>query len=246
MDVKLVVDVPASGTWNMALDEALLEWGGQSQEVCLRFYQWSSPTLSLGYFQQRASRIQHAASSTLDVVRRASGGGAIIHDRELTYSLVFPVANRFGPRVQVAVRIVHESLVAVLGRLGISARLCDTPSARRQQDQPFLCFQRRAAEDVLVGQNKVAGSAQRRHRGAVLQHGSILLHRSEFASELPGIAQLAEMDVSLDGIRSALTEELARQWDCRFAAWRPPREFKERARWWQANRFAQDTWNAKR
>jgi lipoate-protein ligase A len=200
----------------------------------------------LGYFQKIASRTSHVASSTLDMVRRVSGGGAIIHDRELTYSLVFPVANRFGPQAQAAVRIFHESLITVLSRRGISARLCGLSDSRSQQPQPFLCFQRRAPEDVLIGQNKVAGSAQRRLRGAVLQHGSILLQQSDYARELPGITQIAGIDISPDWIHSALTEELSRQWNCRFVAWRLPREVRERARWWQANRFARDAWNAKR
>ena len=89
----LIVDAPADGAWNMAADEALLHTVSNTETPVLRFYQWQSPTLSLGYFQSYADRNQHAASLEADVVRRLSGGGAILHDQELTYSLVLPGSN---------------------------------------------------------------------------------------------------------------------------------------------------------
>ena len=76
---RLIVDPPASGAWNMAVDEALLESVADGGPATLRFYQWSEPTLSLGYFQPYADREQHEASRELTVVRRSTGGGALIH-----------------------------------------------------------------------------------------------------------------------------------------------------------------------
>src|SRR5690242_1143259 len=86
-EIRLILDPPAPGSWNMAVDEALLETAADAGIATLRFYQWNEPTLSLGYFQAAAERNQHSMSSGCPLVRRASGGGAILHDRELTYSI---------------------------------------------------------------------------------------------------------------------------------------------------------------
>src|SRR5262245_10595361 len=90
---RLVVDPPASGVWNMAVDEALIDDVADGGLATLRFYQWNEPTLSLGYFQPYAARMGHAASASAAVVRRLSGGGALLHDRELTYALALPAAH---------------------------------------------------------------------------------------------------------------------------------------------------------
>ena len=78
---RLIIDDAADGSWNMACDEAMLMSTGRSGQRCLRFYGWSRPTLSLGYFQKQAAREGHAPSRGCDLVRRATGGGAILHDR---------------------------------------------------------------------------------------------------------------------------------------------------------------------
>ena len=88
MDARLITTEPASGAWNMGFDEAMLAWAGETGGTWLRFYQWTPATLSLGYFQSVRSREQHLESRELPVVRRASGGGAIVHHHELTYSFV--------------------------------------------------------------------------------------------------------------------------------------------------------------
>src|SRR6188474_2624923 len=88
--LRLIVDPPASGAWNMAVDEALLETAAISGLATLRFYTWQEPTLSLGYFQSAVDRDHHPDGRDCPLVRRASGGGAIIHDRELTYSIALP------------------------------------------------------------------------------------------------------------------------------------------------------------
>lgn len=186
------VDPPAHGAWNMAADEALLEWAAQTGSCAWRFYRWIEPTLSLGYFQRYEDRLSHAPSLRCPAVRRASGGGAIVHDAELTYSCVWPAGHRLAAGRMRLYEAVHSSLVDVLAGYGIQAALCRADDARTGAtgSQPFLCFQRRAPGDVLVGPVKIAGSAQRRLRGAVLQHGSVLLARSPAAPELDGLAEL--------------------------------------------------------
>jgi lipoyl(octanoyl) transferase len=105
----------------------------------------------------------------------------------LTYSIAVPRQHPLGRRAADLYRIVHEAIVEVLTQLRVAARLHEGGPTN---EEPFLCFMRRCIGDVMIDQWKVAGSAQRRHRAAVLQHGSILLDRSAMAPELPGINDL--------------------------------------------------------
>lgn len=196
---QLLLDPPASGAWNMAVDEVLLEAAAAEGQCTLRFYGWEEPTLSLGYFQTYADRWQHEASTRSAVVRRNTGGGAIMHDLELTYSFAVPDRHPLAIDRLGFYHAVHTTLIEVLAEWGIVATMfAQPPSApatppqpsEGKMKQPFLCFQRRSPGDVLVGKVKVAGSAQRRCRGAVLQHGSVLLARSSAAPELDGLKEL--------------------------------------------------------
>ncbi len=188
----------------MAVDEWLMEWSGTTGGCGWRLYGWQEPTLSLGYFQAYEDRRKHPASLDCPAVRRPSGGGAIVHDAELTYSVVVPRGHPLALRRRVLYDAVHATLVEVLGRRGIAACLCGGSGRTRLGRQPFLCFLRRAPADVLVGSAKIAGSAQRRSAGAVLQHGSVLLARSPAAPELGGLNDLAKGPI--------LQRELAEPW----------------------------------
>jgi lipoate-protein ligase A len=186
---RLLIHGPSAGAWNMAVDQALLETADAERIATLRFYEWVEPTLSLGYFQPAADRHQHLASLECPLVRRSSGGGAILHDRELTYSFTMPIERQSAADAARLSMSIHESLTTALERLGISAQLCQN-TGPRNAEQPFLCFARRAVGDLLVNDCKIAGSAQRRRRGAIVQHGSVLLASSSFAPELPGLLEL--------------------------------------------------------
>jgi lipoate-protein ligase A len=186
-ECRIIVDPPRDGTWNMAVDEVLLDRAAVEHRPQVRLYAWHTETLSLGYFQRVADRASHQSSSGCPLVRRCSGGGAIIHDREITYSLALPGRSQLNAAV--LYRRVHSALVDMLARIGIAAALAESPDGDGAA-APWLCFQRRAVGDVLIDGHKVVGSAQRRARGAVLQHGSILLAASPAAPELPGINDL--------------------------------------------------------
>ncbi|MBN2291667.1 MAG: lipoate--protein ligase family protein [Pirellulales bacterium] len=244
---RLLIDPPASGDWNMAVDEVLLHGANQGGGCTWRFYQWSQPTLSVGYFQNMQDRVQHPGSRDCPVVRRVSGGGAIIHDRELTYSLVVPTdhALSFGRRR--LYDVVHESLIETLGGFGIEASLFEQPDDETTNPSavcgcPYLCFQRRSPGDVLVEGHKVAGSAQRRLGGAVLQHGSVLLDRSAAATELPGLNQFAGSEISVKLLIDAWRERIERGLDFIFT----PDEFKAdelaEAERVAAKKYGSDSW----
>jgi len=214
--LRLLIDGAAGGAWNMAADAALLVAVAESGECALRFYGWAPATVSLGYFQPYADRERHAPSLACPVVRRSTGGGAIVHDRELTYSLALPLEHPLGQRAELLYDAVHDALIELLAAQGIQLTRCPGPSAGKQTPksaQPFLCFQRRACGDVLLGNFKVCGSAQRRGRGAVLQHGSLLLATSPWATELPGLRELTGIDLDPTATAKAWATALAARLD---------------------------------
>lgn len=241
---RLMLDKPAVGSWNMAVDEALLRSAADDHGLTLRVYRWEPATLSLGYFQSFEARHTHPFSQACPVVRRATGGGAIVHDQEITYSLSAAVSNRWSSRVSEWYDLIHNAWITTLAHYGIHAQRCPATDAERESQ--FLCFQRRAAGDLLLDGHKIGGSAQRRHRDAVLQHGSLLLSRSAAAPELPGIAQLAGKPLPeaswLDLWITELGNRLGVQWERTGLTGREA----ELARELQASKFAGSGWTLKR
>jgi lipoyl(octanoyl) transferase len=201
---RLVIEPePQSGVRNMAIDEALLEAALERHECTVRWYRWETATVSLGYFQNSDAAAAIPGLDGLPVVRRLTGGGAILHHHEWTYSCAVPAGH---PLAQTPLRIyelVHERIIAALAGLGItSAALRGTSLPSREGE--FLCFGRGDPRDIVLGGHKIVGSAQRRRRGAVLQHGSLLLRRSEYARQFPGVLDLATgIDIDGDFIRAS-------------------------------------------
>ncbi|MEW4570068.1 lipoate--protein ligase [Tautonia sp. JC769] len=192
MQCRVLPHEAGDGPWNMAVDHWMLDSVlADPGTAMLRTYEWSVPTLSLGYFQHRAEADADPRWQDAARVRRATGGGAIWHDRELTYALVLPADHPLTRRSKDLYRAVHQAIVGVLAERGIHARRRGESEARVGRDRPLLCFLDRDAEDLVVGGSKVLGSAQRRRSGALLQHGSLLLETSGRTPELPGLADLA-------------------------------------------------------
>lgn len=188
----------------MAVDECLLHRAAEQGEAVLRFYRWTPATLSLGYFQRAAERDTHAASRSCPLVRRSSGGGAILHDHELTYSLSLPTSHPLAADAETLYRRTHGMLVETLAEFGIRAVLNERTLVPLG-GEPFLCFQRRSVGDVLVDGHKICGSAQRRRKGAMLQHGSILVAQSDYAPELPGLVELSgRRALAMDELQQSL------------------------------------------
>ena len=202
----------------MSVDQTLLHSAENDGQISLRFYEWSSPTVSLGYFQSYARRETHLTSLDCPLIRRASGGGAIVHHHELTYSLCLPSSNRWSSNnsdlYELLHRIVIQQINAALTKgdseagLGEIAELypdfadrvgagneslsADAPAETQtaKTERPFLCFLRRTDGDIVIGESKVVGSAQHRLKKSLIQHGSILIRRSPQAPELAGINDL--------------------------------------------------------
>ncbi len=234
--IRLLTFAAADGATNMAADEAMLESAAERGVASLRFYTWSEPTLSLGYFQPAA--VVQAVPGKLPWVRRSTGGDAIVHHRELTYSFALPGSKEWRSPEPWTCRF-HHLLRDGLAECGIESRavLC----GEEQRLGEVLCFLHQTAGDLLIRGSKVAGSAQRKRKGALLQHGSLLLARSEFAPMLPGINDFAEREAF---IPERLAEQLAKSFDVQPGEWTA--EERERTTAIRAEKYANPEWNAKR
>lgn len=174
MKCRLLVTESLEGATHMALDEAILLLGHLSPT--LRFYSWSPPCLSLGYSQEVGRDVDLEACRRLGIalVRRPTGGGAILHHRELTYSLVAPEAHpAISGSIVESYRKVSQGLMAGLAHLGLSPQMA--PAAGAGAARSAACFDSASAGEVTVEGRKLAGSAQCRRKGKILQQGSLLL-----------------------------------------------------------------------
>lgn len=188
-----MVTPPFHGTLNMAVDVAI---GELLDDVVLRFYSWSRPTLSLGR-HQRIDDVdwEFVERSGFDVVRRPSGGRAVLHWDELTYSVVVPSTSEFfGKSVLTLYLWISEHIVSGLGALGFPVVL----SKNHSRNNSELCFKVPSAYEVLLNGSKVVGSAQMRTQKYALQHGSIVLVPHEEVREC--FKSTKNLDVKLTGL----------------------------------------------
>lgn len=203
----LIEPGPHTGAWNMAVDELLLESALADGSGCVRIYRWSTATLSLGYFQKTVPADIDLRFRDLPQVRRLSGGGAILHHHELTYSCVVPPTHAAAADPVSLYDAIHLRIIECLAGFGF--RLVLRGASEPPRDDAFLCFGRANPHDVVLAGQKVLGSAQRRRRGAVLQHGSLVLQTSEYAPEFPGLFDLAGQTASPEALCVALAPALA-------------------------------------
>jgi len=162
-------DTPRSAAMNMALDEIFWQ---RATLPRLRFYQWDHPALSFGYFGRYSDVVEFEPQREL--VRRCTGGGIVLHGADLTYALVVPANAPLSGNSSITVyRVVHEAIKNALDELGIAAALVEANAPKKSADFTSACFANPVAADVLVGEEKIAGAAQRRSRRGLLQQGSI-------------------------------------------------------------------------
>lgn len=178
LEGRLLLSGPGSAARNMAVDEAVaVHVGRGAAPPTLRFYGWQPRAVSLGFFQPwRHLDADACRRLGLDWVRRPSGGRAVLHAREVTYSLALP-AGALPGGVSAVYQQVSRGLLAGLKALGAPADL--VPAARPAPGAPrgggVLCFASHARHEVAVDGRKILGSAQWRSGGAILQHGSLPL-----------------------------------------------------------------------
>ena len=161
---------------NMAIDELLLHWHGEGKiPPTLRFYQWSAPSLSVGRFQKVEKTIDFKGVEKYNCqfVRRLTGGSAVLHDDELTYSLVVSEQHPAIPKsVREAYYILSKGVLEGYKNLGIHADYA-IPAEKSGLDRTAVCFEKIAHYEMIVEGKKISGNAQTRMNGVLLQHGSI-------------------------------------------------------------------------
>lgn len=177
---RLLCTPPSRGAWNMAVDEAILESvGRRAVPPTLRLYAWDPPCLSLGFAQPTADVDQAALQrSGWELVRRPTGGRAILHTDELTYSVTAPLDEpRVAGGVLESYQRLSQALMNALVRLGLPAR-AEKEHALAQDTSPTgpVCFEVPSNYEITVAGKKLVGSAQSRKKDGVLQHGSLPLY----------------------------------------------------------------------
>lgn len=207
-----------------------------------RCYVWSQATVSLGYFQPVDNLTPRLCA--LPRVRRATGGKTLVHHHELTYALALP-ASFVGPRLQDWLARFHANvLLPALKQLGVCASL--SLAQRPDVAEGMLCFEQWSPGDLLCAGHKIAGSAQRKHHGCVLQHGSLLLAKSAHAPQLLGVQDLDGVEILPKEAAAAVVNMLrqATNWEIKEEQWSEgERSSIETLR---RNKYESPEWNEKR
>jgi lipoate-protein ligase A len=262
---RLIDSGPGSGPWNLALDEAIFRsvQRGQSPPT-LRLYRWSEPSLSIGYAQDRDRDVDRAACRArgIEVIRRVTGGRAVLHAAEVTYSLSAPCGlPGFGAGLDEAYRRIAAGLVAALRLLGLeSAAPVPAPGRSSRPSRHPGCFATASGHEVAIAGRKLIGSAQRRSGEAFLQHGSILLegHGALLAQllrglpapaggeRMAGLAEFVRPAPTPDALGAAVAAGCASAWGVRFLPGEPGGMEVREARALEASRYRSEDWNAGR
>jgi lipoate-protein ligase A len=216
------MDPPSHAGYNMAVDEVLADACRRGLiGPTLRVYGWDRPSISLGYFQRPEAVVdlERCRAAGVPVVRRTTGGRAVYHHREVTYSLVAPIPHpSFASSIRGTYEVVARALASGLTALGLRVELHPRdPERPRRGTKTPLCFDSTSRSELTVHGKKVVGSAQRRWPTAFLQHGSILLayDASDAESWFRGHAVSPESIVGLDAVHGEIASEHVRRAVCR-------------------------------
>ncbi len=205
MTWRLIVHGGAGGAWNMAVDEAIAAAHGAGMvPPTLRLYEWNPPAVSIGYFQDMRREIDTEACAGLGIewVRRPTGGRAVLHEDEVTYSVAISESMLPGSVLETYLYL-GRGLVAALRQLGVPAELVERPPAGAR-GMSAACFDSPSWYEMTCLGRKVVGSAQTRRNGVILQHGSIPLVMD------PGRA-VSVLKVPSDDARRRLQNSLGRK-----------------------------------
>lgn len=193
----------ADGTRHMACDEALLAHADMST---LRTYTWDRDCCSLGYFQNHSS-VRQSFNQDLQLVRRITGGGAILHSNEVTYCLIAKRGSEVPQRSADIFTLLHGAIVAELQNHGVDVSLNPKQRGDKHYDQDVRCFASPAVNDIMQGQAKMLGSAARSFQDRVLVHGSLKLSSNPWDAEQVvgcGLDEQSAIQVLTTAISTAL------------------------------------------
>ncbi len=263
---------PCSPSYNMALDEALLDWHSEGLiPPIVRFYEWNPATLSIGYFQSVEKEIDMDAVKRLGLgfVRRPTGGRGVLHEHELTYSVIVTESYPNMPAtVTEAYRVISEGLLIGFQNLGLDAYFSvpDTEEKREDLKKPksAVCFDTPSWYELVVEGRKVAGSAQTRQKGVILQHGAILLDLDEdkliqtfkfpsvevrekvkgsLSKKAVSINKISQKPVTIDECKIAFKKGFEEALQIELVEYNLTEEQKRYVKELEANRYASEEWN---
>ncbi|RBW70589.1 lipoate--protein ligase family protein [Bacillus taeanensis] len=264
-----------SPAYNMALDEALLDWHSKGEILpTIRFYGWNPATLSVGYFQKVEKEIdlEEVRKNEFGLVRRPTGGRAVLHDQELTYSVIVSEDHPEMPRtVTEAYRVISEGILEGFRLLGLDAYFAVPRTEEEKQalktPRSSVCFDAPSWYELVVEGRKVAGSAQTRQKGVILQHGSILLDIDEdklfslfkfsservkermqrnFKNKAVAINALSETRITLEETRKAFKEGFERGLNIELKPYQLTAEQEEVVQKIAKERYENDQWTFRR
>lgn len=261
---RFIVSGPGRGSWNLALDEAIFRRVRDGvHPPTIRCYSWDPPALSLGYAQDCGRTVDRAACRRrgVDVVRRITGGGAVLHRDEVTYSVASgPAPALFGDGLVSTYRRIAGALVEALRDLGVDAEPAPPPAGGRPSRNPS-CFASTARCEITSGGRKIVGSAQRREGGGFLQQGSILLgghgdllgplllHGPEQSADgggMAGLRDLARPAPRGAEVVAALRRAFAAAWGCELRDGEPGRDELALAAELERERYRSEGWTCGR
>ncbi|MGP1910188.1 lipoate--protein ligase family protein [Metabacillus sp. JX24] len=264
-----------SPAYNMALDEVLLEWNSEGNfPPVIRFYGWNPATLSVGYFQKAEKEIDLEAvkRNGLGFVRRPTGGRGVLHDQELTYSVIVSEDHPEMPKtVTEAYRVISEGILQGFRELGLDAYFAVPRTEEEKQGlknpRSAVCFDAPSWYELVVEGRKVAGSAQTRQKGVILQHGSILLDLDEdllfslfkypsdrvkermqknFKNKAVAVNALRETKVTIEEAKEAFRRGFEKGLNIKLEPYKLTEKEQAAAMKLAAEKYESDEWNYKR
>ncbi|MBU9712225.1 lipoate--protein ligase family protein [Evansella tamaricis] len=260
--------------YNMALDEKLMDWHREKKiPPVVRFYGWDPATLSVGYFQKVEKEIDLSAVEKhgLGFVRRPTGGRGVLHDDELTYSVIVEEGHPKMPgTVTEAYRVISEGLLEGFRLLGLQAEF-SIPRTEEEKDRlkrprSAVCFDAPSWYELVVEGRKIAGSAQTRQKGIILQHGSIILSLNEdklfdvfqypsqkvrermqraFKSKAVAINELTDKHIHLEEMKQAMKKGFEKGLDIQLEPIRLTEDQEKEVSQLVETKYGTDRWNFK-
>ncbi len=244
---RLLIDDPQDGAWNMAVDEAILcqRKNGETLST-LRIYSWQRRTVSLGYFQRIDKALADlCAQNSIDLIRRPTGGGFVLHDQEFTFSVIFSRQDLRDQHQAVEYfRVIATCIRKALLLLGTTASLAENEF--NGKDNHFFCFNNPTKYDLLIAGKKVCGSAQRRYRDIILQQGSLILSTPgdpAYWQQASGLEEVLRQKISLAQISTAFQQSFASELKLNFVPGNLTAAELLLARQLAAEKYTQDSWN---
>ena len=219
---------PGVPAFNMALDEALLETVSRLGRPVLRFYGWTEPAATFGYFQRYAE--VERATPLRPLIRRPTGGGIVPHNSDWTYSLAFPPGHEWHAlKAGESYRRVHEWIRRAYAKLNVVTEL----AACAHKTGPGQCFVGHEKSDLLWNEMKIAGAAQRRNKLGLLIQGSV---------QFRGV----EISITRAGWQKAMEEVGRVELEIEWSDFEPPTALRERAESLAGQKYSQPEFITKR